>query len=359
MPALHIITCPDDYLLSAAAKDALAALVSAENREYGIETIDGMCDTIGAASEALDKARAALSQTGFFATEITVWLKNATFFDAKRLANSTTFADKLADFAAWLAKPGIPDGSHLVISSPSIPKNTKFYKAAAALQKTGAAQLTEVEPPTPKTAAAHLRQLAKERGATLTSAVADEIVARVGSAPRMLAQELDKLLAYTNGAPPDSEAVEAVCAATATGEFWDLTDAFGARDLRRSIKVMTSLLDSKKAEPVLLVTQVESRLNELHLVSGSISDGLMDTAGRWTRSLTEEDADAIARLGKFDPSAKNPWVASKIASQAAKWRPADLRRARRTMNTAHERMVTISGVDSALILQMAIIEALS
>ena len=358
MPSLHIITCPDDYLLATAAKETLDALVPAENREYGIEIIDGMVDTIAAATEALDKTRAALSQTGFFAEEKTVWLKHALFFDAKRLANSTTFAERLEAFSAWLANPGIPEGSNLVISAPSIPKNTKFYKAAAALEKKGISKLLPIEPPNPKTATAHLRQLAEKQGVKLSPAIADEIVARAGNAPRTLAQELDKLLAYTNGAAPDAAAVAAVCSVTATGEFWDLTDAFAARELTRSIKIMASLLEAK-VEPVFLVMQLESKLNELHLAADSIASGRMDASGRWTSTLSPEDAAAIERLGKLDPTTKSPWAASKLASQAAKWKPAQLRKARRLMNTAHERMVTISALDSALILQLAATEALS
>ena len=356
-PSIHVVICPDDFLLGAATKEIVEALVPAEEREFGMEIVDGAVDLLSSATAALQSVRDAFSQTGLFSANKTVWLKNVSFFDAKRLADSKTFVEKLEEFSDWLTFSGVPEGSHLLISAPSIPKNSRFRKTLAALEKKGAAKLNEVGLPNSKTAGAQLRLFAKERGVALSAAVADQIVARVGTAPRMLVSELDKLLAYTAGAAPSEKDVEQICSVATGGEFWDLTDAFGDRDVRRTLKVFTDLITAK-AEPVFLVMQLEARVNELWLAADSIAAGKMDASGRWSRALSEDDATAVSRLGKLDPSSRNPWAASKLASQSANWKLPELRRARRTLNTAHERLVTISGVDKAHILALAIAEAM-
>jgi len=354
-PSTIVITCPDDFLLASAAREVIESLVPAENREFGIETIDGAVDTVKDATAAVRAARDALSQTGLFAEDKTVWLKNALFFDAKRLADSKTFADTLGEFADWLKFPGVPEGSHLVISAPSVPKTSRFYKEVV---KNGAVKLEEIAPPNPKTAGAQLLKFARERGVALPPAVVEQIVARVGTAPRTLASELDKLLAYTGGAAPSKHDVEQICSVAFSGEFWDLTDAFGDRDIRRTTKIYSDLIVAK-VEPVFLVMQLEARVNELYIVADSLASRKMDSTGRWSRALSPEDADAVSRLGKLDPTARSPWLASKLATQASRWNPPQLRRARKAMNTAHERMVTISGVDAQHILGLAIAESLT
>ena len=64
-------------------------------------------------------------------------------------------------------------------------------------------------------------------------------------------------------------------------------------------------------------------------------------------------------LGKrWDPSQKHPFVMGKLATQAARFKRVELRRARKIFLDAHERMVS-SGIDAEALLELAIIEALT
>lgn len=355
-PPAILVTGEDDYLLETRVKKIINALVPESNRMFGLEEIDCAVDTIDASKQAMDATRNALVQQGFFSEEKTVWMRSLTFLDAKRLQKSDAFADNVASFCDWLSMNGIPDGFTLLVSAPKIPKTSRFYKTFAELTKKKLAVIEELIPPDAKSALPVVLDTAKKIGYEMPKQVAEEIVARAGVSPRVLAMEVEKLYLYTNGETPTAEDVEAICTVYAEGEFWDLTDAFGSHDLKKTLVALHNLYE-KDVAPIFLVIQLETRLNELYLVSDSIRTRRMTDSGGWAGSLPDEAAAAVGGLGKFDVVSRNPWALSRIVSQAAKWKPSELKHARTVINTAHERMVSIS-IDAENLLETAISDAL-
>ena len=355
-PNLTLITCSDDFVLSTKVKEVLDALVPESERMFGLETVDGTVETIDTATAALRQTRNALVQQGFFSEGKTVWLRDVAFFDSNRLGKSETFASTIEDFCNWLVEPGIPEGFTLLVTSTSVPKTGKFFKTLTAMAKKGRAEILALPPPSVKDASSAVMATAKKLGFKISAHVADEVVARVGYSPRELAMEIEKLFLFTNGVEPTFEDVEAICTFNAGGEFWDLTDAFGSHDLAKTIKVLRNLYEMK-VEPIFLVMQLEARLNELYLLCDSLASKRLSDSGVWSRALSEEDAEAVGQLGKFDITSKSPWALSKMISHAKKWKTVELKRARKVMITAHERMVSVS-VDAKALLEMAIADAL-
>ncbi len=355
-PNLILVTCPDDFLLGTKVKDVLDALVPEAERMFGLETLDGAVDTVDSASAVLRKTRNALVQQGFFSEGKTVWLRDVAFFDSKRLGKSESFALEMEKFCDWLFDPGIPEGFTLLVTSTSVPKTGKFFKTLTAMSKKGRAEILALPPPSAKEASSTVMETAKKLGFKISAPVAGEVVARVGFSPRDLAMEIEKLFLFTHGAEPTLEDVESICTFNAGGEFWDLTDAFGSNDLAKTIKVLRNLFEMR-VEPIFLVMQLEARLNELYLICDSLATKKLSPSGSWSNSLSAEDAEAVGQLGKFDVTSKNPWSLSKLIGQAKRWKPVDLKRARKVMITAHERMVSVS-VDSKALLEMAIADAM-
>jgi len=356
-PTLILITASDDYLLANKAAEVLSALVPESERAFGLETIDGGVDTLDAALTVLRQTRDALVQQSFFSEGKTVWLRHMTFLDAKRLGKSEAFAEAMDVFCDWLKAPGIPDGFTLLATSLSVPKTGRFYKTVAGLVKSGRAEILAVPDPSPKDAVNTVKDVAAGIGLQLSTAVAEAIVARVGYSPRILSMEIEKLGLYTGGEPATIEVVEAICTANAAGEFWDLTDVFGQHDLGRTLVVLRNLFE-KRMEPVFLVMQLQARLNELFLINDSLASGRLSESGQWVSRVSDADGQAVSRLGKFDPTSKPPWVLGRLIAQARKWRPAQLRHARKVMLTVHERMTSVS-VDHQALLEMGIADALS
>ncbi len=353
---LILITCSDDFVLTTKVKEVLDALVPQSDRMFGLETVDGTVETIDAATAALRQTRNALVQQGFFSESKTVWLRDVAFFDSDRLGKSEAFAAEIEMFCDWLVEPGIPEGFTLLVTSTSVLKTGKFFKTLTKMSKKGRAEILALAPPSVKDASSTVMATAKKLGFKISPIVADEVVARVGYSPRELAMEIEKLFLFTKGVEPTLEDVEAICTFNAGGEFWDLTDAFGSHDLAKTIKVLRNLYEMR-AEPIFLVMQLEARLNELYLLCDSLASKRLSDSGVWFSALSEEDAEAVAKLGKFDVTSKPPWTLSKLISQAKKWKTAELKRARKVMITAHERMVSVS-VDTKALLEMAIADAL-
>ena len=355
-PSAILVVSPDDFLLSQKTKEMLDALVPEENRMFGLEIVDCAVDTVDACVQALRKVQGSLVQQGFFSESKTVWMRDIAFFDSLRLQKSEMLADAIEAFCGWLRDPGIPEGFTLLATSTSIPKTVRFYKTFEFLAKQKTGEIVSVPPPSEKDAIERALEVAKGLGLPLSKPVAAAFVARVGYAPRELLSELEKLAVYTRGRAPTNADVETVCTMNAGGEFWDLTDAFGQHDLAKTIKVLHNLYE-KRLEPIMLVMQIQARLNELYLLCDSLASKRLSDSGRWSSALGEEDAAAVAALGPFNVVAKSAWRLGSLMAQARKWTPAELKRARTAMIKAHERMVSVS-VDAKSLLEMAIADAM-
>lgn len=353
---LILVVGSDDFLLGSKVNELLNDLLPESERAFGLEIVDAAVETIDTATNALNQTRGALVQQGFFSESKTVWMKDVAFFESGRLGKSEVFSDEMQTFCEWLVDPGIPDGFTLLVSTPAAPKGGRFYKTVAALEKKGRAQIVHLSAPSPKDASLIVRETVEKRGSVISGPVAEAFVARVGYSPRVLMMEIEKLYLYTGGAAPTIEDVEAICTAQAGGEFWDLTDAFGQRDLEKTLKVLRNLFE-KRLEPVFLIMQLQARLNEIYLINDSLAGRRLTSSGRWASGLSKELTAAIDRLGKFDISSKSPWLLDRLMSQQRNWTPVQLRHARKVMLTTHERMTSIS-VDSKALLEMAIADVL-
>ena len=356
-PAAILITGPDDYLLSTKVKEVLAALVPEADRMFGLETVDCSVDTVDTASRALSQTRNALMQQGFFSDRKTVWMRDVSFLDSKRLQKSETMNKEIEGFCDWLLDPGIPPGVILLVTSTSVPKTSRFYKTFAALSKSGKAELLLLPAPSAKEASNVVLDLAQKLNYRIPKLAVDEIIARVGFSPRDLMMEIEKLYLYTKGAAPTVADVENICTMNAGGEFWDLTTAFGNHDLAKTIKVLRNLYEMR-VEPIFLVMQIEARLNELFLICDSLASRKLADNGNWCAPLSPEDAVAVGGLGKYNISAKTPWALGSLMSQARKWNVTNIKHARTVMINAHERMVSVS-VDAKALLELAMTDALN
>lgn len=354
---LILVIGSDDFLLSLKMNELLTDLIPESEREFGLETIDGAVETIDSAAQAMDQTRNALVQQGFFSENKTVWMKNAAFFDSKRLDGSIDFGAKIDAFCDWLRDPGIPEGCTLLISSLSIPKSGRFYKTAASLEKKGQAKILTLSDPSERDAHFVVKKAAEKLGVTISDSVVDAVVKHVGCSPRVLMMETEKLCLYTGGAEPSTEDISTICTAHTDGEFWNLTDAFGLRNLTGTLNVLSNLVE-KRVAPVFLIMQLQTRLNEIYLINDSVRTKRLTASGQWVPGLSSEEKEAVGRLGKFDISKKPSWKFSQLMLQARKWTPKQIRYARKTLITAHERMTSIS-VDPKVLLETAIADALS
>src|SRR5205085_5676957 len=109
----------------------------------------------------------------------------------------------------------------------------------ALLEALGVAQIREFKVLRADALRAWAQQRAASLGARLTPAAAARLAELIdGYHLGDLAQEIDKLAAYTNGRPIDLEDVDALVSVAVQYQTWDLTDAVVAGRPDRALQVL-------------------------------------------------------------------------------------------------------------------------
>lgn len=136
---------------------------------------------------------------------------------------------------------------------------------------------------------------AKRQGGSIERDAAQRLAEMTGEETRQAAQEITKLLTYVNRAHPIGlEDVEAVSIVTASAGIFDLVDALGQRDGRRSQMLLHRLLEDQDAEELFGMIVRQFRLL-------TIAREVLDEGG------TKEEAKSA--LGAV------PFVAKKVEEQ--------------------------------------------
>lgn len=170
-------------------------------------------------------------------------------------------ADKLkkADAEAlvtYLSSPS--DTTVLALVAEKLAKNTRLYKAVAALGKTAVidcAPLKRYE--LPKT----VRSLAVGHGVTLTEGAANKLVDLVGENTVHLDNELKKIaLAHRGTDAVNEHEIMGLVSRTAEVKPWEFVDAFAARDVRKCLLYLGRM---ESVSPHALLAMCTSRLREL------------------------------------------------------------------------------------------------
>ena len=146
----------------------------------------------------------------------------------------------------------------LCLVSRKLAKNTRLYKAIAAMGKQAVIDCTPKKAyELPKA----VRGMAVSHGITLNESGAQRLVELVGENTIRLEAEIQKLALAHEGAQPIGPAeVEALVSRSAEAKPWDFTAAFAARDISQCV----SLLDRMETtSPYALIGMCVARIREL------------------------------------------------------------------------------------------------
>ena len=172
-----------------------------------------------------------------------------------------TSADKLkkADAEALVAYLASPFASTvLALVADQLAKNTRLYKAMAALGKTAiidCAPLKRYE--LPKT----VRSLAVGHGVTITEGAANKLIELVGENTVHLDSELKKIaLSHRGNDAVNEHEIASLVSRTAEIKPWEFVDAFAARNQKKCIMCLQRM---ESASPHALLAMCVTRLREL------------------------------------------------------------------------------------------------
>lgn len=356
----YLISGEDEFLVRSYAKQLVESLVPEKDRTFGLEVIDGAVDTVDESVEALKKVLEALQTVGFFGSEKTIWVRDALFFGKNSASNSPRVKDGVKALAG-LVKQGLPEGQILVISTPKILKTTALYKAIKAKGDVKAFDVARKPHEQEKQSADRFEDVAARMGLTFSAAARAAFLAKAGADTRLIVSEMEKLFCYKGDAGPVTAAdVEAITSAGKDAALWDLSDAFGARDLAKALAVLNQLLFQRESG-VRLVLNLYARVNEMAMMREAMDRQWLRVSvnGRYTHVNWRESPEADIMLSALDrdPRSMHSYRQGLLAKQAMNFSLAELRRARYYALKAHEDLVSLT-VPPATILETLLIRLL-
>lgn len=156
--------------------------------------------------------------------------------DAAPAGSTADFVDGLITYFA-----SFPDTTALVlIESKSINEKSRIFKAASQVP---GSESYKLEVPQGSELIKWIGKRARVAGGEFTPRAAEALAAATGDDPRLLVNEIDKLLAYVNWARPvDAADVEQLTPAAGEAVIWDLVDALGARNGQLALNKFHTLL---------------------------------------------------------------------------------------------------------------------
>jgi DNA polymerase-3 subunit delta len=153
-------------------------------------------------------------------------------------ASAQSFIDGLVEYLPQL----MPTTSLIFAESRPVNERSRIVKAAA---KAPGAEIKKFEVPQGAELGRWIMRRAKASGGEFTAAGAEALALAAGEGgPRLLANEIEKLLAYVNWARPVERAdVEQLTPAAGEAQIWDLVDALGARNAQLALNKFHTLLN--------------------------------------------------------------------------------------------------------------------
>lgn len=255
------------------------------------------------------------------------------FASEKRLVRVRN-ADKLKktdseEVVAYLLAPC--ETTVLALEAEKLAKNTRLYKAVAAVAKTA---VIDCAPPKSYELPKQVRAMATGHGITVSEGAARKLVELVGDDTVHLDSELKKIaLAHVGSGVVGEDEVAALVSRTAEVKPWQLVDAFSARDLPQCLRCLSAM---GSASPHALIAMCVSRVRELMCA----------------QSLMHRGSIAMLPQALGYPS----WRCKNHGTWARKFSAAELRRAIVTARDADQRMK--SGADPHAVFTEWLIETL-
>jgi DNA polymerase III subunit delta len=359
----HLIFGNDEYRVSAKAKEIVAAHLSPEEQAFGLETIDGAVDTIDAALGSISRCVEAATTIGLFGGKKLVWFRDVSFLSETQTGKSDTVKTRLEDLTSAI-KAGLPKDHVLLITSPGVDKRFAFFKACKGLCDVQEFAVPEQGRVAEQQASERLNDLIRQFGIKMNSDVREAFLERVGIDTRHIANEIEKLSVYL-GAEREAghDDIDAIVCASRESKGWDLSDAFGKKDLAKALEIVRRLTLQQES-PFMMIAMLQGRIRDLMIFRQAADAGwltLTDTGRGGAVAWREVPADVeqvFSQVFDKDPRSMHPYRAFLLASQAKQFSYKKLLACQRIALESHEKMVS-SALPDDMILELMLIQMLS
>lgn len=192
----------------------------------------------------------------FFADRRVLMIENSSFFKNK--------CDELADYMAV-----IPESTNFIFVETEIDKRSRFYKEVKKLGR-----VVEFGTQKEDTLIKWILGMLKKEGRNITRDTLQTFLTKTGSDMQMIKNELDKLVAYTEGRDVIRlEDVEQVCITQTTNRIFDMVNAIAEGNQKKALELYEDLL-SLKEPPMRILFLIARQFNQLYQVKLLAKEGM-------------------------------------------------------------------------------------
>ncbi len=361
---LYLIFGNDEYLVSSKAGKIVSALVPEEEKSLKLENVNGAAETVDAAVASLRMCRQALQTIGLLSSEKVVLFHDISFLTENRTGKSETVKEELANFTDFLKK-GLPEGQVLVMTAPTVDKRRAFFKTCKKLGNIHEYSVPEDKNMTGRQEMAdRFKQMSAKYKLNFSSSLRQMFLDKVGTDTRQLLTEISKLAAFLGDRKDvKREDIEQITSSSREAIAWDLADAFGKKNLKKSLSILHQLLFQKESG-VRLVIGLEGRIKDMLIYREAIDAGWMIKKSGGYGGLQyawgdlPQEVDEVFSEMSRDPRKVHPFRASILAEQALNFTQTKLTKCLQATVEAHEKLVS-TGLTESTILEVLLIRMLA
>lgn len=365
-PPLVVIWGEDDFAVQRRARQVFDAWIAA--RPGGdVEVFDATVPHTEGALQVIGRLREALQTLPFFGGTKVIWLRSCNFLGEDRVSEAQAVVETVAEVGRELAAFDWRE-VRLLVSAGKLDRRRAFFKTLDRLAGTGTAAIEHFPGLNPddrdwrlkaeSLASGEFRAQAKRIQPEALSC----FVEQVGPHARLLASEAQKLCTYVGDrAVIEVADVQAVVVRATQARAFALGDAVGDRDLGRALRHLEEELwairaDRQKSEIGLLYGLI-GKIRAILLAREMIVEGLIRPTrdySSFVAQLKRLSAERFPADKRYSPLGLNPYILFRAAQQAQRFRADELVAAMEELLAANRRLVS-SGLESSLVLQMAIL----
>lgn len=358
------LVCGDEFLVTRHARELVNRLCPPEQQVLGLEVVEGRSHNKHSdlAIRAVQQCRSALNTMGFFGGSKTVWLRDADFFYEGYVGRQVAVKAEVALLVEDI-KRGLLEGQQLVLSATKVDRRSALFKACQAQGTVREFALPDKPWEREKYARTVLQSMLEEAGLEAGGVVLDAFIGKAGAETLALHAEIEKLKTYLGDRKKITEEdVRLIVSPGREAAGWDLADAFGERNLDKTIETYRQLIFQGE-EPFVLIMGLHSRVRELMVLRICLDQGWLRVQGEapWLKAewLGAGEADpVIAALPEnLRPSDLNPWRAGRLAAQARRYTRAELVRAQHLLLETHAAILqSAAGPAPKLLVEVGLIQ---
>ncbi len=357
--SVYLIFGEDEFFVSEKSSKLVNSLVNPDNRDFGLEVIDGTVNLADEARQAIDNCMAAIFTVGMFSTDKVVWLRSVNFLHDSKVGKAATVKDATARLAEAIKK-GLPDDITLIISASKVDKRHSLYKACKAAGEIEEFPLSEQTYKAEQDIAKKLTDFSKELGLSFDEPARHAFIERMGNNTRQIVCELEKLSVYLGDRKNVTENdVTCIVSSSRSSMAWDIADAFAERNLGKALAVLKQLLFQKES-PLGLVIALENRIRDLMIFKEGTARKWIIPGGRsasWGEVPPVVD-QMFSREFERDPRTGNNYRMGILARQAGKYSRKELKKCYELALKAHESLVSNSIPDN-MVLELLLINMIT